>query len=84
MTGLRKQLARTIYDNCGMVGYRCEQLADAIIAAHLEDVRERVLAVAAEHRVVDADGWRCACGQSAPQDWPRHAHHLADLVLAEL
>lgn len=50
----------------------------------MSDLRDRVLSICAEHRVVDADGWRCACGQSAPQDWPRHAHHLADLILAAL
>lgn len=32
---LHKRIAQTIYDNCGMVFYRCEDVAKAIIDTHL-------------------------------------------------
>lgn len=32
---LHKRIAQTIYDNCGMVDYRCEDVAKAIIDTHL-------------------------------------------------
>lgn len=32
---LVNNIAQTIYDNCGMVYYRCEDVAKAIIDAHL-------------------------------------------------
>lgn len=28
------RIAQTIYDNCGMVGYRCREVAEAIVSAH--------------------------------------------------
>ena len=36
---LHKRIAQTIYDNCGMVFYRCEDVAKAIIDAHLRPER---------------------------------------------
>lgn len=59
MSDLHKRIAQTIYDNCGMVFYRCEDVAKAIIDAHLRPERGELSSADGVMWAKDMGFYRC-------------------------